>query len=162
MKTVVIRECGNINMDSIYELDLNKMDPKDCIGCWSCWMKTPGKCIHNDLNEFYGKYLEADRIVIFSEIKKGFISGKMKTIFDRLIPHFLPYVEVSKDGSNHEPRYEKYPDIEFYYEGDFYTDNGRQILEDYIKRTFTQFRSKNILVDEIKVLGGIHNENNSN
>lgn len=160
MKTVVIRECGNINMDSIYEMDLSKMDPEDCIGCWSCWLKTPGKCINNDLNEFYAKYLEADKIVIFSDIKKGFVSGKIKTIIDRLIPHFLPYIEVLADGCNHEARYEKYPDIEFYFNGEFYSNDGRQILEDYIKRTFTQYRSKNIIVKAIQELGGTQNENN--
>lgn len=154
MKTLVIRECSNINIDSIYELDLRKIDPRDCIGCWSCWLKTPGRCVHKDLNEFYSKYLEADRIVIFSEIKKGFVSGKMKTVLDRLIPLYLPYIEIVEGGCNHIPRYDKYPDIEFCYEGSFNTHDGRQILEDFIKRTFTQFRSKNIIIREMKELGG--------
>lgn len=150
MKTLVIKECGDINIDSIYELDLRNMEPKDCIGCWSCWLKTPGRCVHKDLNDFYGKYIEADRVVVFSEIKKGFVSGKMKTVLDRMIPLYLPYVEMGDNGCNHIPRYEKYPDIEFYYEGSFSTKGGKQVLEDYIRRTFTQFRSENITIKEMK------------
>lgn len=155
MKTVVIRDGGDILIDSVYELDLSLKNPRDCIGCWSCWLKTPGRCFHKDLDEFYGKYLEADRIVIFSEIRKGFVSGRLKTVLDRLIPLFLPYVEVSAGGCNHYPRYEKYPDIEFYYKGTFNTDDGKQIFEDLIKRIFTQFRSRQIIIREMNEFGGI-------
>lgn len=150
MKTLVIRECEGYNIESIYELDLRNMDPKDCLGCWSCWLKTPGSCVHNDLNEFYSKYLEADRVVIFSEVKKGFVSGRMKTVLDRMIPLYLPYVEPMDKGCNHVPRYEKYPDIEFYCEGSFNTHDGRMVLEDFVRRTFTQFRSKNITIKDMK------------
>lgn len=150
MKTLVIKECGDYKIDAIYELDLKNMDPKDCTGCWSCWLKTPGKCIHRDLNEFYKMYLKADRVLIFSEIKKGFVSGRMKTVLDRMIPLYLPYIEVADGGCNHVPRYGKYPDIEFYYEGSFKTSDGRRVFEEFIKRTFTQFRSKNITIKEMK------------
>jgi hypothetical protein len=150
MKTLVIKECGNIKMDSIYELDLGKTDIRNCLGCWNCWLKTPGRCVHKDLNDFYSKYLESDRVVIFAEVKKGFISGNMKTLLDRMIPLYLPYIEPAESGCNHVPRYDKYPDIEFYYEGTFNTVSGREVLEDFIKRAFTQFRSRNITIREMK------------
>lgn len=150
MKTVVIRELGNYGVEAIYELDLTKNQIKDCTGCWSCWLKTPGRCINKDLDEFYTKYLEADKVVIFSKITKGFVSGNLKSLFDRMIPLFLPYVEVSTGESRHIPRYERYPEIEFYYDGNFVTKDGRQIFEDYIYRTFDQFASKNITVKALK------------
>ncbi|WP_105618681.1 NAD(P)H-dependent oxidoreductase [Vallitalea okinawensis] len=150
MKTVVIRECGNNTSQSIYELDLTHVAIRDCIGCWDCWMKTPGRCVHNDLNIFYTKYLEADKVIIFSKTTKGFVSGILKTLFDRMIPLFLPYVEVSTGESRHVPRYTKYPDIEFYYEGNFATGEGKQIFIDYIFRTFDQFASKKIIVQSIE------------
>ncbi|MBM7871430.1 hypothetical protein JOC70_002930 [Clostridium pascui] len=150
MKTVVIKEIDGYKVDSIYELDLNKNRIKDCCGCWSCWWKTPGRCINKDLDEFYSKYLEADRVIIFSKVTKGFVSGNLKSLFDRIIPLFIPYVEVSKGESRHVPRYDKYPDIEFYYEGNFKTDEGEQILKDYIYRTFDMFESKNVAVKKIE------------
>lgn len=150
MKTVVIREFGDSTIQSIYELDLTNETIKDCIGCWNCWMKTPGRCVHKDLNVFYTKYLEADKVIIFSKVTKGFVSGNLKTLFDRMIPMFLPYVEVSTGESRHVPRYAKYPDIEFYYEGNFVTEEGKQILEDYILRTFDQFASKDITIKSIE------------
>ena len=146
MKTVVIKEFGDFSIQSNYELDLTKVTIKDCIGCWNCWMKTPGRCVHQDLNTFYNKYLEADKVIIFSKISKGFVSGNLKTLFDRIIPLFLPYVEVSTGESRHVPRYEKYPDIELYYEGNFVTKEGKQIFEDYIFRTFNHFASRYITI----------------
>lgn len=158
MKTVVIREFGNHDLESIYELDLNKNQIKDCCGCWSCWLKIPGRCINKDLDQFYFKYLEADRVIIFSKVKKGFVSGNLKSLFDRIIPLFLPQIELTTRGSrgelNHIPRYEKYPDIEFYYEGNFITKEGKQIFEDYIYRTFNQFASKNIIVKALEEYRG--------
>lgn len=149
MKTIVVKEFGNHAIESIYELDLSKNVIKDCCGCWSCWWKTPGRCINKDLDEFYTKYLEADKVVIFSKVTKGFVSGNLKTLFDRIIPLFIPYVEVSTGESRHVPRYEKYPAIEFYYEGKFETKNGKDIFEDYIYRTFDMFESKNVTVKPI-------------
>ncbi|WP_291581708.1 NAD(P)H-dependent oxidoreductase [Clostridium sp. UBA6640] len=150
MKTVVIKEFGDYNIKSIYELDLSKIEIKDCCGCWTCWWKVPGRCISKDLDTFYSKYLEADRVIIFSKVVKGFVSGNLKTLFDRMIPLFLPYVEYSTGESRHVPRYEKYPDIEFYYEGNFVNLEGRKILEEYIYRTFDQFASKNVVVKGIE------------
>ncbi|CUX70510.1 hypothetical protein BN3590_03988 [Clostridium sp. C105KSO15] len=31
---------------------------KDCIGCWSCWWKTPGKCaLNDDAYKLYKDYI---------------------------------------------------------------------------------------------------------
>ena len=36
---------------------------KNCIGCYTCFTKTPGRCIHKDdmSNELFPKWLEWDR-----------------------------------------------------------------------------------------------------
>jgi len=150
MKTVVIKECESITIPNVFTLDLTKMGVKDCIGCWTCWWKTPGRCIYKDLDEFYHQYIGADKAIIFSKVTKGFVSGNLKTLFDRMIPLYLPYVTYTTGESMHVPRYEKYPDIEFYYDGEFETAEGRQIFVDYINRVFYQFYSKNITIKPIE------------
>lgn len=152
MKIVVIQECGEFEVPCQYILDLRVTKIKDCIGCWSCWVKTPGKCINNDLDEFYKAYLEADKVIIFSKVSQGFISGNLKTIFDRMIPLFLPYITYETGESMHVPRYSKYPEIEVYYQGDFSSIEDRKIYEDYIYRTFYQFHSKCEIVKPITQL----------
>ena len=150
MKTVVIKECENIIIPDVYTLDFTKIVVKDCKGCWSCWWKTPGRCTYKDLNEFYHQYITADKAIYFSEVTKGFVSGNMKTLFDRMIPLYLPYTTYKSGESMHVPRYEKYPDIEFYHKGKFNTSASHQIFVDYINRVFYQFYSENISIKPIK------------
>ena len=49
----------------------------------------------------------------------------------------------------HLPRYEKYPDIEFHYQGVFSSAEEQKIYEDYIHRTFYQFYNKCEIVKPI-------------
>lgn len=142
MKRVVIREFTEVELPCSYLLDLNETPAKDCIGCWSCWLKTPGRCIHKDLDWFYQAYLEADEVIVFSKVSQGFVSGHLKTLIDRMIPLFLPYITYKTGESMHVPRYAKYPEVKVYYQGDFASAEDQKIYEDYIHRTFYQFRSK--------------------
>ena len=150
MKTVIIKEFGDFIIPNAYIFDLTKIDVKDCIGCWTCWWKTPGRCIHKDLDKFYLKYINSDKAVLFSKVKKGFVSGNLKSCFDRMIPLFMPYVTYNTGESMHTTRYEQYPDIEFYYDGEFETDDERKIFVDYIHRVFYQFHSESIVIKPIQ------------
>lgn len=145
-KTIVISECADLELPDGYLLNLGETVVKHCIGCWSCWWTTPGRCVHKDLDEFYHEYVNADRAVFFAKVSHGFVSSNMKCLFDRMIALILPYIGVSTGESMHYPRYEHYPDIEFYYEGEFETEQAREIYENYINRVFYQFYSKSIVV----------------
>lgn len=46
MKTVVIKECESIKIPNVFTFDLTQMAVKDCIGCWTCWGETPGRCAY--------------------------------------------------------------------------------------------------------------------
>ena len=149
-KSVIITETGTIPAANAYTLDLRHTEVRDCIGCWTCWWKTPGRCTFKDLDEFYHHYITADRAIFFSQVTRGFVSGRLKTLFDRMIPLYLPYTEYSTGESMHVPRYDRYPDIEFYYQGSFDTPAARQIFVDYIQRVFYQFHSANTFVKPIE------------
>lgn len=157
MRTIVIKECEIITNPNFFTIDLTKIVVNNCTGCWSCWWKTPGRCTQKDLDEFYHQYITADKAIYFSRVTKGFVSGNLKTLFDRMIPLYLPYTTHTTGESMHVRRYDKYPDIEFYYDGKFKTASGRQIFVDYINRVFYQFYSKNITVrpiEEFSAYGG--------
>lgn len=159
MRTVVIKECESIVIPNDFTFDLTEMDVKYCSGCWTCWWKTPGRCIYKDLDGFYHQYITADKAIYFSKVTKGFVSSNLKTLFDRMIPLYLPYVTYKTGESMHVPRYEKYPDIEFYYDGEFETTQSEQIFVDYINRVFYQFHSKNITVKSIKEFTAVGGNN---
>lgn len=149
MKTVVITECGDFNIPAVYQLNLAETKVKGCIGCWNCWWVNPGRCVHNDLDEFYREYVAADKAVFFAKVTLGLVSGNMKSLFDRMIPLFIPYITMKTGVSRHLPRYGRYPEIEFYYEGEFATPGDKALYEGYIRHTFDIFCSDKVTVRPI-------------
>lgn len=154
MKTIIVNECDVLNLPDVYTLNLNKQQPKHCLGCWNCWWTTPGKCVQKDLDDFYCAYVNADKAIFFSKLTQNFVSGNLKNLFDRMICLFLPYTLILKNGrTGHLPRYEKYPDIEFYHEGTFDNEECKNIFYDYIKFLFAQFYSKTVIIRPIEQYG---------
>jgi len=150
MNTVIIRELADINIpEADFVLDLLTREVRDCTGCWSCWMKTPGRCAFKDLDDFYTAFLRADKAMFFIGVSCDFVSGRLKTLFDRLIPHALPYTTWKTGESIHEPRYERYPDVEVYFQGAFSCEDARQLYVDYVKRVFYHFHINIIAVKPV-------------
>lgn len=149
MKTLVIKEFGDFEIPNSLCFDLAEKEVNHCVGCWTCWWKTPGICVYKDLEDFYRGYVNADQAVFFAKLKDGFISGRMKTLLDRMIPLFLPYTVFAKGGTWHSPRYPKYPDVVFYYDDDFQDEEESHIFHDYIQKVFEQFHSKKIRIRPI-------------
>ena len=49
---------------TVESLDIGALDIKPCLGCFSCWSKTPGTCcIHDDMQTVIEKILWADVII---------------------------------------------------------------------------------------------------
>lgn len=115
---------------------------KDCIGCWSCWWKTPGKCaLKDDAYILYKDYINSDEVVILFNTENGFIDGKGKTFIDRLIQHFLPYIKLRNGECCHLKRYNKYPLINFCFEKSGLTNEEEKVVKNYLVRMAYHFHS---------------------
>ncbi len=152
MSTVMIKECTEVPFSDVFTVDLSQTEVNHCIGCWTCWWRTPGKCIYKDLEFFYRAYVNADQAVFYAKLHEGFVSSKMKALFDRMIPLFLPYTSFSNGGTYHTPRYPKYPNVIFYYDYDFEDEEDYRIFHDYIYKVFNQFHAKEISILNISEL----------
>ena len=90
---------------------LYKLDIKPCLGCFSCWTKTPGQCVINDdMQELYRKIENADIIIeSFPLYFFGMPSG-FKAMVDRCLPFMKTYLGTEdEDGrsSFHQLRNEE-------------------------------------------------------
>ena len=123
---------------------LRDMNIKYCIGCWTCWWKTPGKCIFKDDTEIlYKSVINSDFVIFASPIITGFVSSLMEKTKDRLIPLLHPYIEIVNDECHHRKRYDNYPDIGLLVQKEDLTDDeDMQIIEDLFKRFALNFRSE--------------------
>ena len=141
MKNFVVKEYDAPVPEGTPVFDLSQKEIKHCIGCWSCWWATPGRCVHKDLDDLYSGFLAADTVYFYCKVSQGFVSSNMKAVLDRMIPLLLPYTSWPEDESLHDPRYSKYPSVEVIYRGEFLPGEEEAFVA-YWKRTmgmlFTQ------------------------
>lgn len=102
---------------------LRELNIKPCIGCFNCWIKTPGICsIRDDAPEVSRKYIAADHVILASPLIAGFLSCLMKNTMDRNIPLVHPHLEEIDGEVHHKKRYDRYPIISFLLEKEAFTD----------------------------------------
>ena len=87
-------------------VNLRKKKIKNCIGCFTCWTKTPGKCIHKDdmTNEIFPKLLASDLVVYATPLYYHFMNGAMSTFMERTLPAAQPFFERSEGKTLHPMR----------------------------------------------------------
>lgn len=79
---------------------------KHCIGCFGCWVKTPGKCVIKDRCSIMPSYIaQSEEIIIISPILYGGYSQNIKAVMDRSIGYVLPFFEIVNGEMNHKMRY---------------------------------------------------------
>jgi multimeric flavodoxin WrbA len=135
MKTFVVKEFDAPVPGGAEVFDLTGTELRHCAGCWSCWLKTPGKCIFRDMDAFYRGFLASDKTIIYCDTSQGFVTSNLKAMIDRMIPFILPYISWPKDESIHDPRYEKYPaTVNVFYRGEF-LPGEEEAFTAYFRRT---------------------------
>lgn len=92
------------------ELSVSRMDIKPCLGCFSCWSRTPGQCcIQDDMQQVIQELLWADVTIWSFPLYYYSVPGPLKNLIDRQLPTLLPFM-VEKEGQvgsgNHPSRYD--------------------------------------------------------
>ena len=93
---------------AVNHLVLRDMDLKYCIGCFDCWVKTPGLCVtDDDGRDVCRAYINSDFVLWASPVIMGFYSALLKKVTDKFIGLGHPYAEFVDGISRHRPRYER-------------------------------------------------------
>ena len=88
-------------------LNVGMLDIKPCLGCFSCWSKTPGTCcIHDDMRLVIRKILWADVIVWSFPLYYFGLPGPLKNLIDRRLPMSLPFMSAETKSGGHPSRYD--------------------------------------------------------
>ncbi len=91
----------------VEELTLSKLDIKDCLGCFGCWSKTPGKCvIQDDMAGVIEKLLWADIVVWSFPLYYFGLPSRLKAAIDRQLPMNLPFMTAGTESGGHPSRYD--------------------------------------------------------
>lgn len=91
---------------SVSSLTLRDLEAGYCTGCWSCWVKTPGRCIFKDDSHLVcEKVINADLVLFASPVIMGYLSAELKKYMDKMIPLLHPYLDVDQCEAHHRHRY---------------------------------------------------------
>lgn len=98
-----------------------------CIGCFGCWLKTPGRCVIKDEYQEMGEKLSrVDELLIISKSTFGSYSSAVKNVLDRSISYVSPYFVIRKGEMHHRERYHKKLRISAVFYGDDITEKEKE------------------------------------
>lgn len=107
---------------------------RHCVGCFGCWIKTPGTCVLQDGYQTMGHLLsECDDLVIVSRCVYGSYSPFVRNVLDRSISYVLPYFVTINGETHHAKRYEHDISLAVHFYGDDITDAERATARALVK-----------------------------
>lgn len=92
-------------------VNLREKKIRNCIGCFTCWTKTPGLCIHKDdmTLELFPKLMACDLAIYATPLYYHTINATMSAFMERTLPMALPFFEQDADGKTFHPLRNKIP-----------------------------------------------------
>ena len=114
---------------------------RPCVGCFSCWNRTPGQCIVKDGYEHMGALLhEAEEVHVISRYTYGGFSGFVKNVFDRSLGYVLPQFEVIRGETHHRKRYEEDKPFTFFFYGPDLSEEEKESARRYVNAVCANIR----------------------
>jgi multimeric flavodoxin WrbA len=125
-------------------LDLRDLDIRYCIGCFGCWVKTPGECSTQDESyKMQRAVIHSDFTLWAAPLRMGFPSALLKMAMDKSIPLIHPYFVVDRGEAHHRPRYKHYPRLGLLVEPEPDTDEtDLDIVSNIFSRTALNLKSR--------------------
>ena len=128
----------------VTSFELREMDISYCIGCFGCWVKSPGECRSEDDSTVVSRaYINSDFVLWASPVIMGFYSALLKKVTDKFIQLVEPYMVFVDGESRHAARYDRYPLVGLLLEkGPDADDEDISIIADTHKNTALNFKSR--------------------
>lgn len=88
--------------EAVKYIDLSSLRIANCVGCFGCWTKTPGKCvIRDDATWVYPCIAASDTVLYVSRLCYGGYDSVMKTMLERAIPVQQAFIRIYKGETHH-------------------------------------------------------------
>ena len=86
-------------------VDISKLNIANCLGCFSCWTRTPGKCIiRDDAISVYPLIAKSKNLIYVTKIKFGSYDTPMKVLLERSLPIQKAFIRLYQGEAHHVQR----------------------------------------------------------
>jgi hypothetical protein len=110
--TAVVKEWLSAHEWSAHVYVLRELTIAPCMGCFGCWIKTPGECVLDDAGrDIARRIVQSGLVVYLTPIQFGGYSYELKKALDRSIPIISPFFRRVKGEVHHKKRYARYPNV---------------------------------------------------
>lgn len=106
----------------------------NCIGCFGCWIKTPGTCVIRDKYGDMGELLsKCNEVTLISKCVYGSFSPFIKNVLDRSISYVHPYFKIKNGEMHHRRRYKNNVNLNVIFYGDSITEKEENTAKGIVK-----------------------------
>lgn len=129
---------------------------RPCVGCFSCWSRTPGQCVIKDGYDNIGVlFHRSDEVTVISRYTYGGFSSFVKNVFDRCIGYALPQLEVVDGETHHKKRYDEDKPFTFVFYGNGLSGSQKDSARRYVKAVCANIRwhVKDVVFKEVADVG---------
>ena len=116
---------------------------KKCMGCFGCWLKTPGRCVIPDEYQRMGELAaKAEELTIISKCSFGSYSSFVKNVLDRSISYVLPFFEIREGEMHHRKRYDNQLVVGVIFYGSDITEEEKETAKELVKANAVNLHGK--------------------
>jgi putative sterol carrier protein len=87
-------------------VNLREKRIRNCTGCFTCWTRTPGVCIHKDdmSTELFPKWLKSDIVIYATPLYHFTLNASLKAFIERTLPLLQPFLRQFEGKTYHPMR----------------------------------------------------------
>ncbi len=113
-----------------------------CIGCFGCWVKTPGRCVLHDGYERTGSDMrKCTELILISRCYYGSVSPFVKMVQDRALSYLHADFVIRKGEMHHKRRYKNVITLSAYLYGSSITDIEKETARDLLRANAENYDS---------------------
>ena len=124
----------SISIEGDYKIIKPEGEIRHCIGCFGCWVKTPGECVLHDGYEHTGSDLgKCKELIIVSRCCYGSVSPFVKTVLDRALSYIHPNFVIRKGKMHHKRRHKNIITMSAHLYGENISDIEKETAGELLK-----------------------------
>ncbi len=124
----------NVPVEGEYKVIKPQGEIRHCIGCFGCWVKTPGKCVLLDGYEGTGSDMgKCTELILVSRCYYGSVSPFVKMVQDRAISYIHADFVIRKGKMHHKRRYKNIITLSAHLYGENITDIEKGTARELLK-----------------------------